>query len=92
MYCSEIWGNTYKSNVTCLSLIQKRVVRLINNANYIDHCNQLFYLCKLLKFSDLVKYKTAIVMYKAMMLPTCIQKFFDKSDVHDDIMITMCWQ
>ena len=23
-----------------------------------------------------------------MMLPTCIQKFFDKSDVHEDIMIT----
>ena len=90
MYCCEIWGNTSKSNVPCLSLIQKRVVRLINNANYIVHCNQLFYLCQLLKFSDLVKYKTAIVMYKAenMMLPTFIQKFFDKSDVHDDIMIT----
>ena len=32
-YCNELWGNTYASNVNCLCIIQRKVVRLICNAD-----------------------------------------------------------
>ena len=28
-YCSEIWGNTYVTNIRCITVIQKRVIRLV---------------------------------------------------------------
>ena len=30
-YCSEIWGNTYPSNVNCLVVLQKRAIRLLSS-------------------------------------------------------------
>ena len=32
MYCAEVWGNTYATNVQCLVLLQKRVIRLLCGA------------------------------------------------------------
>ena len=30
-YCCEIWGNTYATNVNCIYVIQKKVVRIIHH-------------------------------------------------------------
>ena len=30
-YCCEIWGNTYTTNVNCLYVIQKKLVRIIHH-------------------------------------------------------------
>ena len=78
MYCVEIWGNSYKSNLVILEKLQKRVIRIISGANYYDHTSKLFYNLKLLKFLDLVKCKTLLVMFKAynMMLPINLQVMF----------------
>ena len=38
-YRSELWGNTYASNVNCLCIIQRKVVRLICNADRLAHTN-----------------------------------------------------
>ena len=81
-YCSEVWGNTYITNVKPISILRKKVVRLINNAGFNDHTNELFFECKIIKFLDLVKYKTSIVMYKARnkLLPINIQDLFDNKE------------
>ena len=63
-YCCEIWGNTYESNVKCISIMQKRVIRVICGERRLAHTNQLFKEKSILKFSDLVKYKTCIMMFK----------------------------
>ena len=84
-YCSEIWGNTYKSNIQPIVKYQKKVIRLICNASYLEHTNPMFLNCKLLKFVDIVKLKTAIVMYKAKncLLPKNVQNLFtSSSDCH----------
>ena len=64
-YCAEVWGNTYATNIHCLVLLQKRVIRLLCGA-------------KRLELPYFVKLKTAIIMFKAYryMLPMNVQQLF----------------
>ena len=82
-YCSEIWGNTYHSNINRIIIIQKRAIRLLFCAGRLDHTTPLFQRANILKFTDLVKLKTAVFMYKAYhcMLPENIQRNFVKKDI-----------
>ena len=52
-------------NVECITVLQKRVVRLVCGARRLDHTNPLFKQLGILKFVDLVKFKTSIIMSKA---------------------------
>ena len=63
MCCAEIWGNTYAANLKCLVLLQKNVVRLTCGAQTLDHTSSLFYDLRILKLPDMVKLKTAEIMY-----------------------------
>ena len=56
-YCTEVWGNTYKSSLNALIILQKRAIRIINKAGYRDHTNILFLNSNLLKFIDIIEYK-----------------------------------
>ncbi len=80
-YCIEVWGNTYQSNIKCISLLQKKMIRIISGCNRTEKTGVLFYNLKLLKVKDVINYKTAIIMYKASkrLLPKNIQKFFEFS-------------
>ena len=82
-YCSEIWGNTYHSNINRIIIIQKRAIRLLFGAGRLDHTTPLFQRANIQKFADLVKLKTAVFMYKAYhcMLPENIQRNFVKKDI-----------
>ena len=79
-YCNEIWGNTYTSNVKCLFTLQKKAIRLICNADRLAHTNALFKDMSILKLSEFVKYKTAIVMFNIFhgTLPIQLQMRFTK--------------
>ena len=78
MYCIEVWGNTYATNLNCLVLLQKKVVRLICRAKRLDHTSCLFSKLRILKVPDIVEIRTALIMYKAnnILLPVNIQKLF----------------
>ena len=78
-YCSEILGNTYCTNVECITALQKRVVRLVCGARRLDHTKPLFKQLGILKFVDLVKFKTSIIMFKAYhnVLPDSLQTMFN---------------
>ena len=65
-YCAEVWGNTYTCTIQSLSILQKRAIRIIHNTGYRDHTNSLFLKSKTLKFTDLVHFQTAQIMYKAI--------------------------
>ena len=77
-YCSEIWGNTYHSNINRIIIIQKRAIRLLFGACRLDHTAPLFKRSNLLTFTDLIKLKTAVFMYKAYhcILPENIYRNF----------------
>ena len=80
-YCSEVWGNTYITNIKPICLLQKKAIRIINNSGFKDHTHELFLKSRVIKFLGLVKLKTAIVMYKAKnkLLPINIQTLFDSN-------------
>lgn len=64
-YCCEVWGNTYLSNTRKLTLIQKKAMRIVHGLGFLDHCDHLFRDNKIMKFDQIVKLKTAILMFKA---------------------------
>jgi hypothetical protein len=82
-YCIEVWGNTYKTNLNSLVLLQKKAIRIISGAAYLDHTNNIFLNFKLLKFMDLVELNTLLVMHKAYnnLLPLNLQKCFSVDNV-----------
>ena len=78
--------NTYTTNVNCLYVIQKKLVRIIHHEGRLAHTNCLFQQMHSLKFHDLVKYRTAIVMFKLYYgkLPTLLQSRFMRSqNIHN---------
>ncbi len=81
-YCSGVWGNTYKSSIHAIIILQKRAIRIIHNAEYRDHTNILFLNANLLKFMDIIEYKIALIMYKARnnQLPGNIQVMFSERE------------
>ena len=38
-YCCDVWGNSYKSNIQCLFLLQKNVIRKITHSDYLANTN-----------------------------------------------------
>ena len=77
-YCAEILGNTFKSTLQPLSILQKRAIRIIHNTGYRENTNPLFSKSKILKLTDLVSFQTAQIMYRATnnILPVNIQACF----------------
>lgn len=81
-YCAEVWGNTYKSTLHTICVMQKRAIRIVHNVGYHEHTNVLFLKSRALKFRDLVDCKTAQFLYKAKhnLLPGRIQKMFGERE------------
>ena len=65
-YCCEIWGNTYATNVNCIYVIRKKVVRIIHHEERLAHTNCLFKQLHSLKFQD-------------TKLPSLVQELYDFS-------------
>ena len=78
-YSTEIWGNTYKTKLNSIILIQKKIIRAICGINDMRiSTSPLLYRCGILKFVDLIDYKTLIVLFnvKNNVLPIGIQSSF----------------
>ena len=39
--CCEVWGNTYKTNIDCIYLLQKQLARIVSNIHYCHLTNGL---------------------------------------------------
>ena len=57
----------YKSTIDSIIKIQKRALRIISNVDCREHTNVLLCKLKLLKFTDLIDLKVAVIMFKANM-------------------------
>lgn len=77
-YCVEVWGNVYKTNLDPLVKLQKRVIRIINKAAYLETTNPLFIKSHSLKFADMVYCKILEFIFKVKnkSLPDCILNRF----------------
>ena len=59
-----IWGSTNSIHLKPLIIQQKRIIRLLSGANYLDHTTPLFYDLNLLKLVDIHKFHASVYMFK----------------------------
>lgn len=83
-YCLEIWGNTYKSNLNSLYILQKRAIRIICKVDSRAHTKELFYKLKILNLYDLLELRICTLLYKAkyFLLPQNLQDMFTLQTNH----------
>ena len=63
-YCNVSWGNSAMLHLNKLHLLQKRAVRIIHNANYRAHTEELFSRSKILSIFQLFFINVCTFMYK----------------------------
>ena len=67
LYANLIWGGACHSHLAPLVILQKRLIRVINKAQFLAHTEPLFKHNKILKIDDLHSYILALNMYKQNM-------------------------
>ena len=55
-YCINLWGGTNGIHLNSLNIMFKRIIRIINNADFLDHTRPLLKSNKLLNIYDLYRY------------------------------------
>ena len=62
-YCLEIWGNTYRTLLEPLIILQKKLARLITFSDYQTHSAPLFNQLRILDIHKLCKFQTCMFVY-----------------------------
>ena len=65
-YCLIIWGNTYKTYLDKLFLLQKKVVRIITRSTHRAHTAELFKRIQIMPLHNLYRYFVGIFVYKSV--------------------------
>ena len=84
-YCVELWGFTYKTYLESLFLVQKKIIRLLNNADYLENTDALFKNDKILPMSKIPVFRVCIFLYKyeSNKLPIIFRNMFIRNaDIH----------
>ena len=77
-YSLTAWGNTYKTSLQPLFILQKKAVRIITFSECKAHSSPLFYRLELLKLFDLIYLDNALFVYDyyTNKLPAIFHDFF----------------
>lgn len=67
-YCLSVWGTTTKTNLDSLLTLQKRVIRIIENAPYRSHSAPLFEKNNILTIENLINKTTAVAIFQEIKL------------------------
>ena len=85
-YCIEVWGCASQTQLNCLFLLQKKIIRIMNFSHYLAHTNLLFLTMKVLPLRKIFFYKVGLIMYKYSLnlLPECIAHLYLRNDsIHE---------
>ena len=63
IYCLPAWSGTFNIYLERINLLQKKAIRLIDNAPYLAHTAPIAKQCKLLLFNDVCIVKVAKLMH-----------------------------
>ncbi len=80
-----VWGNAIEEYLNKIRLTQKKIIRILNNADYDAHTDPLFANLKVLKLNDMYKLQIASLMWDHdhASLPKCFDSYFLKiKNVH----------
>ena len=64
LYCLPVFAATSRVHLQPLVVLQKRAIRLINGAGYLDTTDPLFYASGILKIEDQYKHCLGVYLYK----------------------------
>ncbi len=80
-YCIIIWGNTYKTYINKLFILQKKVVRIITNSEFSAHSAPLFRKRNIMNVKELYQYFVGLFVYKSIHneLPASCCKLFHRN-------------
>lgn len=89
-YGSETWGNTFKTVLERLFILQKRIIRLIYKLPNKTHTHAFFAKSKILKLHDIIYLNTCKHMHKAFQnaLPENIQRNYVINPMHKNHFLT----
>ena len=78
-YCSLLWGCTQKTLLNKLIILQKKIVRIVDNQPKLAHTSPIFAKLEILKLEDLVKQQAIVVMHNIITqrAPTPILSLFE---------------
>ena len=85
-YCNIIWGAADPTTLEPLIILQKKTIRIINRARYLDHTEPLFKSLGLLTLAELYKLNCIMFIYKCLYSDKFTyyrSKMFRESDFHD---------
>ena len=75
IYGNIVWGKAAKVHLNKIHLMQKRIIRIIFNAKYLDHTEPLFQTASVLNVFQLYVYNVCIFMY--LMRKGTFENMFD---------------
>jgi len=84
-YCNLVWANNTADSLENLTILQKRIIRIISNSYYLEHSSPLFKAKRILKLADINNLQIGQFMYQYANnnLPAIFENFFTaNSDVH----------
>ena len=85
-YCNIVWGNTYMVHLSKLLIMQKKIVRIIENTKFRAPTEDLFKKLKILKCHCIHKFQVAQFVYKYtenLLPPLFSYLFIQQSSVHN---------
>ena len=65
-YGCLVWSLTTIKNMDCISILQKKCLRILNFAPLNSHTNSLFLLDKVIKFTDVIKIEQLKLVFQFM--------------------------
>ena len=79
-YCNICWGTTYSTNLYRITVLQKRVIRILDKSKFDAHTSPLFKKYGLLKLDDICFLQLGQFMFnhKHNLLPEKFQNMFSK--------------
>ena len=83
-YCNLVWASTYRTNLSCLAILQKRVVKTIPKTQCHAHTDPIFKTLGILKFHDIHLLQLGLFMY-SYQIRTLPSKFDCKFALHRQI-------
>ena len=88
IYCNHVWGNTFKTSLEKMVLVQKKLIRIITCSPYRAHTGPLLFANRIMTLSDVNIYMTGIFMYQCAHknIPNIFQNFFIQTE-HSIAMI-----
>ena len=78
IYCVSVWASTYPTNLNRITILQKRLVRIIANKPFDAHTKPLFKELQILQFTDIFLFQLGKFMYlfKKGLVPGIFNEMF----------------